>query len=36
MEGIYQAAEGEKNEILLALETIVRMEEKVREQEAGR
>ena len=36
VEGIYQAAEGEKNEILLALETIVRMEEKVREQEAGR
>ncbi len=36
VEGIYQAAEGEKNEILLALETIVRMDEKVREQEAGR
>lgn len=36
VEGIHQAAEGEKNEILLALETIVRMEEKVREQEAGR
>ena len=36
VEGIYQAAEGEKNEILLALETIVRMEEKLREQEAGR
>lgn len=36
MEGFDQAVEGERNEILLALETIVRMEEKGHGQEAGR